>query len=75
MFYGLNGALAPVAVVIVITLIVGSGLVIQCGYGYNYTLVHAHHHHKKGVRISQDKNNQGTNFDQEQYLPFELPFP
>jgi hypothetical protein len=74
MFYGLNGALAPVAVVIAITLIVGSGLVIGYGYGYSYT-VGPHDPHKKGVKTSQDKNNQASNSNKDQYVPFELPFP
>lgn len=76
MFFGLTGALAPVAFVIIITSIVGSGLIIEYGYGYGYSYPSGpHNHHKKVVKTSQDKNNQGSNSNQNQYVPFELPFP
>jgi hypothetical protein len=61
-FFGLTGASAQVVLVIVITLILGSGLIIEYGYGYGYSYVLGPHDpHKKGVKTSQDKNNQGPN--------------
>lgn len=62
MFFGLTGTLAPVELVIAITLIVGSGLIIEYGYVYGYSYA-----------LGQDKNNQGSNSNQ--YVPFELPLP
>ena len=67
-----NGMLALVGVITVIALIVGSDLIIEGASAYT---TDPHNLHKKDIKTGQDKNNQGSNFNTQQNLPFELPFP